>query len=105
MQIIPLHPRIDSIQLPLRVTPTLLRKAWEKARAKLGFSHVHFHDLRHTFASWLIQSGADLMHAREFLGHSTVAVTQWYAHLSTGHLRRHLDALGHKVDTGHLETI
>ncbi|HEX7381081.1 MAG TPA: site-specific integrase, partial [Nevskiaceae bacterium] len=90
-QLIPLHERVQSIQLPLLVTDAVLRREWDAARKKLNLTHVHFHDLRHSFASWLIASGADLMYVREFLGHSTVAVTQRYAHLQTKHLREALN--------------
>lgn len=92
-QVIPLHPRVQRISLPLRVTNDVLRREWRAATARLGLHGVRFHDLRHTFASWLIQSGADLQHVRDFLGHSTVAVTQRYAHLRTEHLRRALERI------------
>lgn len=95
-QLIPLHPDVQTIAagLPLRVTLSVLRREFEEARDALKLPHVHFHDLRHTFASWLLQAGADLMHVRDFLGHSTVAVTQRYAHLQTAHLRQALHKLG-----------
>lgn len=95
-QLIPLHPDVQAIaaSLPLRVTAPVLRREFEAARAELKMDHVHFHDLRHTFASWLLQAGADLMHVRDFLGHSTVAVTQRYAHLQTTHLRQALHKIG-----------
>ena len=91
-QIIPLHPKVKAIAagLPLRVTNQVLREEFEAARQTMGLA-IRFHDLRHTFASWLLQGGADVMHVRDFLGHSSVAVTQRYAHLKTSHLR---DALG-----------
>lgn len=97
-QLIPLHPDVQAIAagLPLRVTPSVLRSEFEQARATMKMPHVHFHDLRHTFASWLLQAGADLMHVRDFLGHSTVAVTQRYAHLQTAHLRQALHKIGTK---------
>lgn len=92
-QLIPLHPDVQAIAntLPLRTSPRVITKEFGAARKALKLEHVKFHDLRHTFASWLLQSGADLMHVRDFLGHSTVAVTQRYAHLQTKHLR---EALG-----------
>ena len=101
-QIIPLHPKVQRIAagLPLRVTDQVLRNEFEAARAAMGLQ-IRFHDLRHTFASWLLQGGADVMHVRDFLGHSSVAVTQRYAHLKTTHLR---EALG-KIGTGTAQSL
>lgn len=42
------------------------------------------HSLRHTFASWLIQNGADLSEVRDALGHASVTTTTRYAHLAKG---------------------
>ena len=46
----------------------------------------HFHDLRHTFASWAIQRGATLPELKDLLGHSSLAMVMRYAHLSPEHL-------------------
>jgi len=48
---------------------------------------VHFHDLRHTFASRLAQGGVDLYPIQIFMGHSNAAMTQRYAHLNVKSLR------------------
>jgi integrase len=42
---------------------------------------LHFHSLRHTFASWLVQSGATLYEVQKLLGHSSAKVTEIYSHL------------------------
>jgi Phage integrase family len=47
--------------------------------------HLHFHDLRHTFASQWVMSGGDLYLLKEILGHKSIAMTQRYAHLSPAH--------------------
>ena len=47
---------------------------------------LHFHSLRHTFASWLVQSGVSLYEVQKLLGHSNIAVTQVYSHLQPEHL-------------------
>jgi len=63
------------------------RKAWEAAVKAAKVPDFHFHDLRHTFASWAIQRGATLPELKDLLGHSSLAMVMRYAHLSPEHLR------------------
>jgi integrase len=55
---------------------------------------VCFHSLRHTYASWLIERGADLYTVQKLLGHKTNIMTQRYAHLSENKLKDAARALG-----------
>jgi len=64
-----------------------LRKRFDAARAAVGMAHVHWHDLRHTYGSWLAQSGHPLTVTRDLMGHSSLAMTSCYSHLAPDHLR------------------
>jgi integrase len=63
------------------------RKHWEAALEAAKLADFHFHDLRHTFASWAVQKGATLPEVKDLLGHSTLAMVMRYAHLAPEHLR------------------
>ena len=56
--------------------------AWNTARKSVGLSDVRMHDLRHSFASLLVNSGRTLYEVQHILGHTQVKTTQRYAHLS-----------------------
>ena len=47
---------------------------------------LHFHSLRHTFASWLVQEGVSIYEVQKLIGHTSVAMTQIYSHLAPGGL-------------------
>jgi integrase len=55
-----------------------------KAVKEAGLHDFTFHDLRHTFASRLVMAGVNLVTVQHLLGHSTVLLTQRYAHLAPG---------------------
>ena len=59
---------------------------------RLGF-HCHLHKLRHTFASHLAQAGVDLYRISKLLGHSSIQMTEIYAHLSASDLPSAIDKL------------
>ncbi len=57
-------------------------QSWNSARMRAGLGDVRMHDLRHSFASALVNNGRSLYEVQTLLGHSTSAMTQRYAHLS-----------------------
>jgi integrase len=63
------------------------RKSWEAALEAGQLGDFHFHDLRHTFASWAVQWGVTLAELKDLLGHATLAMVMRYAHLAPEQLR------------------
>lgn len=51
------------------------------ARSRAGMPHLTVHDLRHTFASWWVQSGGDMYVLKDILGHSSMQMVERYGHL------------------------
>jgi len=73
---------------------------FQKIRKRAGVAPCRFHDLRHTFASWLVMSGVDLPSLQRLLGHKNIQNTMIYAHLGPEHLKRAVATLdGHCIGT------
>jgi integrase len=60
--------------------------AWYKALKRAGIENFRWHDLRHTWASWHVQSGTPLHVLQELGGWASYAMVQRYAHLAADHL-------------------
>jgi len=71
-----------------------VKSAFASACRKSGIHDFHFRDLRHTAASHMAMAGVDIMAIRQVLGHKTIQMTLRYSHLSPGHLRTAVAALG-----------
>jgi len=92
---VPMNRAVDDVLSPLarahaggRVFgPRSVRRAFESACERAKLINFHFHDLRHTFASWLVMRGRPLKEVQELLGHQTITMTMRYAHLSPDRLR------------------
>ena len=80
-------------RLPWRVSIDQLRARFIAARKKARMPNVRWHDLRHTYASWIVQAGQPLTAVRDLLGHSSLAVTNRYAHLAPAHLQQAVSTL------------
>ncbi len=63
-------------------------QSWNSARIKAGLKDVRIHDLRHSYASALVNNGRSLYEVQTLLGHSTSKMTQRYAHLSNENLMK-----------------
>ncbi len=72
----------------LRITPRTIQRIVKYYALKAGIvKDVHPHTLRHSFATDLIQNGADIRSVQEMLGHSSVTTTQIYTHVTNRQLK------------------
>lgn len=68
-----------------------LRKPFEKVCEAAGIEGLRIHDLRHSFATFAVRSGASLYDIQKLLGHSDIAMTQRYAHMVDDNLQKATD--------------
>jgi integrase len=66
---------------------TSVTKVWQRLRLKAELPHLRLHDLRHQYASFLVNGGRTLYEVQQILGHSDPKVTMRYAHLSSKSLQ------------------
>jgi hypothetical protein len=60
--------------------------------------NLHFHDLRHTAASYMVMSGVDLPTVKEILGHIEINMTMRYSHLAPAHKAKAVKQLGDMLE-------
>ena len=83
---------------PLTLKPYIsIYQSWNSARTKANLKEVRMHDLRHTYASALVNAKCSLYEVQVLLGHSTAKMTQRYAHLSNESLMRASSCAGKLV--------
>jgi len=77
----------------LRITPRTVQRIVKYYATKAGIvKDVHPHTLRHSFATDLIQNGADIRSVQEMLGHASVTTTQIYTHVTNKQLKEVYEA-------------
>jgi len=70
-----------------------IRAGFLNSCKRAGITGLHFHDLRHTFASQFVMAGGDLYILKEILGHKSITMTQRYAHLSPTYKIKAIDRM------------
>ncbi|MEE1158915.1 MAG: site-specific tyrosine recombinase [Atopobiaceae bacterium] len=70
-----------------RLTRQAVHAICEKYGRMVGIERLHPHTLRHSFATHLVEGGADLRVVQELLGHANIATTQIYSHVDRTHIR------------------
>ena len=71
-----------------------IKRAFQTACKKAKVESLRFHDLRHTFASRLVERGVDIVTVKELLGHSTIRMTERYTHSRMDLKRNAVERLG-----------
>lgn len=95
-RLVPIHPRIRSAlkYLPPRAAKSTIGIHFRQARQKAKLNHIHFHDLRHSTASEMINNGVDLYTVGAVLGHKDPRSTKRYSHLATSTLKLAIEKVG-----------
>jgi integrase len=95
---IPIHPKISHLKrfLPLTSKKHTVQAACFAARDRLGLGDVHFHDLRHSAASEMVNAGVPLYDVGKILGHRDTRSTQRYSHLTADRLMAAVIQIGRK---------
>ncbi|MDQ7082687.1 MAG: tyrosine-type recombinase/integrase [Aquificota bacterium] len=78
----------NSKGLPYNYDDKTYRRVFTTACKKAGIENFRFHDLRHTFASWVAMQSKDIYAVKELLGHKDISMTKRYAHLTEDYLRQ-----------------
>ncbi|HRZ24328.1 MAG TPA: site-specific integrase [Candidatus Contendobacter sp.] len=78
-----------------------IRRSFNTACHRAGLVDFHIHDLRHTCAAWLVSAGVALAAVRDLLGHTSITMTERYAHLAPENIRAAVAVLESASRSGH----
>ncbi len=73
-------------------------RAWHKALKRAGIEDFRWHDLRHTWASWLVQNGTPLNVLQEMGAWESEGMVRRYAHLAPAQLSHHAEVVSKLLD-------
>ena len=69
-------------------------RGWRSALVRAGIENFRWHDLRHTWASWLVQNGTPMYDLQEMGGWKSTEMVRRYAHLAPAHMAKHAEIVG-----------
>jgi integrase len=98
-RLVPIHYRIQCYakRMPITAKERTIQGCVKRATTELGVGHLHYHDLRHSAASAMINAGVDLYTVGGVLGHKSALSTKRYSHLATQTLAAAVATIGKKV--------
>lgn len=85
---VPVPVELNPRRFPFGLHATALSKGFQAARRTAGLPDIRYHDLRRSYATWLLQGGSSIGDIRDLLGHSTIAMTSRYIGSSLKQLRK-----------------
>jgi len=94
------HVFINRYSKPLREIKNQFKFALKESK----ITDFRFHDLRHTFSSYFVMSGGDLLSLKEILGHQSMKMAERYTHLASSHKRNLINKLDYTVNKHHKST-
>jgi integrase len=100
-RIVPMHRKLfvcAKYEMPTRF---IMHYNFTAAKEAAGMPDLHFHDLRHSTASELLEQGEDLYTIAKVLGHNSTASTKRYTHLSLKKMSEAIGKIGQKIPRTH----